>query len=81
MNTQNKYRSEYVNEYGEEWIFEYNPLTHTGILKGSDIDWQEYVVVESRVSGLLLNDGELKWLQKAWNEATSFIQSKKTQEE
>lgn len=39
----------YTNEYGEQWIFEYDPLTGEGILKGSDIDWQSYRIIEGKV--------------------------------
>ena len=52
-------------------MFEYDPLTGEGNLKGSDINWQSYRVIDGRATGLLLNEGELKWLKEAWNQATS----------
>ena len=72
MKTQSKYYTEYTNRYGEEWIFEFNPATRKGILKGSDVDWQEYEVVDGRVDGLLLTEGELKWLRETWKEVRSI---------
>jgi hypothetical protein len=73
MEKQSKYRSEYINEYGEEWIFDYNPSTRRGILKGSDVDWEEYEVIDGRVDGLILNKGELLWLQKTWSKTLSLL--------
>ena len=60
------YRSQYENEYGELWVFVYDYSTNTGILTGSDMDWQDYPVVDGKVIGLLFNDGELVWLRSAW---------------
>jgi hypothetical protein len=67
----NKYASKYTNEYGEEWVFEYNPFTRTGTLRGSDVDWLPYPVVEGHALGLLLNEGEIRWLRRAWAEASA----------
>ena len=64
------YTSRFSNRYGEEWVFHYDLATGEGILRGSDVDWQEYRVVEGRVPGLLLNDEELLWLGRVWAEAT-----------
>jgi Uri superfamily endonuclease len=65
------YTSGFVNRYGEEWRFEYDSSTGEGILKGSDVNWQPYRVVNGHAVGLLLNEEELAWLKKAWAEATS----------
>ena len=51
------YRSQYENEYGELWVFVYDYSANTGILTGSDMDWQDYPVVDGRAIGLLFNDG------------------------
>jgi len=64
------YTSRFKNRYGEEWEFQYDPAKGEGILRGSDVDWQEYRVVGGLVPGLLLNDEELLWLRRAWSEAT-----------
>lgn len=63
------YTSRFSNQYGEEWVFEYDPTKEEGVLRGVDIGWQEYRVVEGRVPGLILNDEEILWLRKAWAEA------------
>lgn len=40
------YRETFKNRYGEEWIFEYNSITSKAIVKGSDVEWEEYEVIE-----------------------------------
>lgn len=70
MKIQKKVQWEYTNEYGEKWIFEYDSLTSIGNLKGSDVDWQIYQVIDGKVNGLILNKGELKWLKEAWEKVT-----------
>lgn len=65
------YISTFTNKYGEAWYFEYDSVTGTGILKGSDVDWQPYRIINGRASGLLLSDEELIWLRKAWVDATA----------
>jgi hypothetical protein len=70
MIIQKKDKWVYTNEYCEEWIFEYDSLTGVGNLKGSDINWKNYKVIKGKVTGLLLNKGELEWLKQAWEQAT-----------
>ena len=65
-----RYTSQFANRYGEEWEFEYDPLTGEGVVRGSDVDWDEYRVVGGRAIGLIMNDEEILWLRKAWVEAT-----------
>jgi len=65
------YSSRFTNRYGEEWEFEYDPLKKEGILRGSDVDWQDYCVIEGRVPELILNEEEIQWLRRAWAEATA----------
>jgi hypothetical protein len=60
----------FVNRYGEEWEFVYDPDTGEGILCGSDVDWQDHPVVDGRAPGLVLNEEEIAWLRRAWAEAT-----------
>jgi hypothetical protein len=64
--------SRFTNRYGEEWIFEYDPATSEGILKGSDVGWQSYRVVNGHAIDLILSDEELVWLRKVWTDATAF---------
>ena len=61
----------FTNQYGEQWVFEYDPTRGQGVLRGSDVDWQEYPVIDGKVPGLILNDEEILWLREAWNAATS----------
>jgi len=71
MISKNYYKSQFTNQYGEEWEFTYDSLTKEGVLRGSDVGWQEYRVIEGRVPGLILNDEEIRWLRRAWAEATA----------
>ena len=64
------YRSQFTNQHGEEWEFEFDPAKGDGVLRGEDVDWQEYRVVEGRVPELVLNDEEIQWLRNAWKSAT-----------
>ena len=65
------YSSRFSNRYGEQWEFEYDPLKKEGVLRGSDVDWQEYRVIDGRALGLILNDEEIRWLRKAWADVTT----------
>jgi hypothetical protein len=71
MIAKSHYSSRFTNRYGEEWEFEYDPLKKEGVLRGSDVDWQNYRVIEGRVPGLNLNEEEIQWLRRAWAEATT----------
>ena len=48
----------------------YDSGTGEGTLRGSDVDWQEYPVVGGLAQGLILNEEEIVWLRKTWEEAT-----------
>jgi hypothetical protein len=72
MITKSQYNSRFTNRFGEKWKFKYDLLKKEGVLRGSDVDWQEYRVVEGLASGLILNDEEIQWLRKAWTEATAI---------
>jgi hypothetical protein len=65
-----RYKSQFTNRYGEEWEFEYDSLKKEGVLRGSDVNWRDYRVIEGRVPGLILNEEEIRWLRRAWVEAT-----------
>ena len=71
MITIRTYVSEFTNRWGEKWIFEYTYATSKGALKGSDVDWKSYAVVEGRASALVLNNEEILWLRNAWAEAVN----------
>jgi hypothetical protein len=61
----------FVNRYGEQWEFVYDSAAGEGILRGSDVDWQEYSVVDGLVPDLVLNEEEIVWLRKTWAEAVA----------
>ncbi len=63
------YASRFENRYGEAWEFEYDPVKGEGVLRGADVDWKDYRVVDGQVPGLILNDEEIRWLRTAWEEA------------
>ena len=71
MIAKDPYRLRFTNRYGEEWEFHYDPLKKEGVLRGSDVDWQDYRVIEGRVAELILNDEEIQWLRSAWAQATA----------
>ena len=64
-----RFTSRFAHRYGEEWEFEYDPTTGEGVLRGSDVDWQEYRVIGGLAPTLILNEEELLWLRKTWAEA------------
>ncbi len=68
-----EYSSRFENRYGEQWEFDYDPVKGEGVLRGSDVDWQEYRVIDGQVPGLILNDEEIQWLRTAWEEAISSV--------
>jgi hypothetical protein len=63
----------FVNRYGEQWEFKYDGNLNEGVLRGSDVDWHSYRVIEGRVPGLILNDEEIRWLRQAWSEAITGL--------
>ena len=65
-----KHRSRFENRYGEAWEFEYDPVKGEGLLRGEDVDWQEYRVLDGLVPELILNDEEIRWLRSEWRKAT-----------
>lgn len=70
MITRRHYTSRFTNRYDEEWEFEYDPVKGEGLLRGSDVDWQEYRVIGGMAPELVLNKEEIEWLRRAWSEAT-----------
>ena len=51
----------------------YDPDIGTGILRGSDVDWEEHPVAGGVAQGLILNEEEIVWLRKTWTEATGGL--------
>lgn len=64
-----RYQSTFTNQYGEEWIFEYYPESGASLVKGSDVDWQAYEVIEGVAYNLIMADDEKQWLLAAWEQA------------
>ena len=64
MTTPKPPTSHFTNRYGEEWEFEYDANSGEGVLRGSDVDWQEYCVIGGIAPGLILNEEEIQWLRK-----------------
>lgn len=68
------YYGYFVNEYGEQWIFEYDDATQTATLRGGDAGWeQKYVVDEGSVDfcQIILTKSELMWSYACWMVATA----------
>ena len=68
-----KFKSEHVGEHGDLWVFEYDYSTNTGIVKGPDVEWQSYAVIEGEALWLILTEGERAWLKSSWEAATSHL--------
>ena len=66
-----QFASRFTNQYGDEWEFEYDYGKRKGLLRGSDVDWRSYVVIDGQARGLILNEEEIQWLRAKWSEATS----------
>ena len=71
MSPSKNYQAQFTNRYGEEWCFEYDAATGEGLLRGSDVNWQSYRVIQGFAFGLLLSEEELVWLRRVWREATA----------
>lgn len=61
---------EYTNKFGERWILEYDMDAHLGYIRGSDVDWTQFPVVDGIAIGLTLDPDEVKWLACAWRTIT-----------
>ncbi|MBW4419313.1 MAG: hypothetical protein KME13_08785 [Myxacorys californica WJT36-NPBG1] len=57
------YISKYSNEFGDEWIFEFDYSVLAGTLTGSDIDWTVHQVLDGKVPELNLYQDEKQWLK------------------
>ncbi|HEB30600.1 MAG TPA: hypothetical protein ENI15_06960 [Spirochaetes bacterium] len=76
-----KYIAEFTNEYGEDWVFEYDYSTGNGVIKGSDVDWNEYPIIDGKALGLVLAQSEIEWLRSCWLEATADSQDPGSKED
>lgn len=60
----------HVNEFAEEWIFEYNPNSSISLLRESTNDSEKYPVIEGYAFDLFLPDDSKNWLKEVWREAS-----------
>jgi hypothetical protein len=69
-----KFKSQYKSKFiGDLWVFEYDYFTDTGIVKGSDVDWENYAVIEGEALWLVLAEDERAWLKSSWEAATKHL--------
>ncbi len=66
------FSSKFENRYGEQWEFDYDPVKGEGALRGSDVGWHEYRVIDGQVPELVLNKEEIQWLRTVWKEAIAW---------
>jgi hypothetical protein len=63
----NVYRSYFENQNGEQAIFLYDYEQERGTLYMGDVGWQHpHVIVDGRLSGLMLDRLEQLWLSACW---------------
>lgn len=63
----------FTNIYGEKWIFHFDPKTKVAFVKGSDVDWESYPVIEGAAYGLVMSSEERTWLSDAWEKVCSNV--------
>lgn len=64
-----RFQSTFVNEYGKKWVFAYDPESGASLVKGSDVGWEVYEVVEGVAQNLIMSVKEKQWLLSAWEQA------------
>lgn len=68
-------KSSFTNHHGEEWTFSFDSNSNLAFIKGSDVDWEPYPVIEGVAYGLELIKEEKAWLLQAWHSATKGVPS------
>ena len=64
------FETHYTNEYGDDWVFRYDPETATGTVEGSDVGWEKYPVLRGFAAlSLELSSAEGMWLWRSWRRA------------
>jgi len=63
----------FTNRYGEEWLFCFDTDTNVATVKGSDVDWESYPVIEGVAYGLVMSADEKEWLARVWEENCSSV--------
>lgn len=59
--------SRFKSKYGDEWVFEYDPSEDKAIVRGSDIGWESYPVIEGVAFQLNMSLDEEEWLLESWS--------------
>lgn len=59
--------SQFRSKDGDEWIFEYSAQEDKAVVRGSDIGWEPYPVVEGIAFQLNMSLDEEAWLLGVWN--------------
>lgn len=63
--------SSFTNRYGDEWSFSFNTNTNLASVKGSDVGWESYPVIEGVAYGLVMDGEEKTWLLSVWMSAAA----------
>ncbi|TYB96403.1 MAG: hypothetical protein FXF54_03190 [Kosmotoga sp.] len=69
-----KFRSNFRNKYGENWIFEFDYEKKYSYITGDDVDYNKFPVYDGIALDLILNKQETKWLKRVWKESTKIIE-------
>jgi len=78
-----KYKSNFTNKDGEDWVFEFDLSTNIAKVMGVDVGWAEYPVIEGYAINLVLDCNERAWIENSWNEVIismawfTFMETKK----
>jgi hypothetical protein len=71
QNAPGVYHGYFETTHGEQWVFRYYQGTDRAELHGGGAGWQRmFEVIDGKVSELVLQDNELRWLEACWAAAT-----------
>ena len=62
------YYGYFMNEHGEQWVFEYNRETRVAVLRGGDLGWDRVVTLKGPgdFGDVALCSSERAWLNACW---------------
>lgn len=63
------YKAHRTDEFGDSWVFEYNPEDGRGTVTSSDVDWGSHLVLRGFALGLLTSGEDMFWLWRSWRQA------------
>jgi hypothetical protein len=62
-----RYCGYFENQFGEQWVFEYDRQSKQGVLRGGDAGWATVCsVVDGEAPKLNLDGAERLWLRACW---------------